>query len=566
MRFLSVISSLIIAAGCLLGFGYVSFKGKVNWIYRAIDPYAISLRDNIFGAPDRSGPKTRYIDSIFLRFRVDRFPLEGAERISGGALAKWGNQVILLHATGKVFSFDGETIRPTNIETPDNGKSDYLGDAASEKYAKYEHRPKSIRYNDITFIDSEIFRGFAISYTFYDTARECYGTRVPTLAVPPQYNDPNEVQADPGDWRLLYESAPCLPLNPSWIALDGMMAGGRMAYNGAGKLILGNGDYNLNGIITYDVGIQDDAVDYGKVMEIDIQSGESRVISKGHRNLQGVAIDSAGRIWTTEHGERGGDELNLIRYGANYGWPLESLGTHYNGEPLPLVGPQGRHVLHTPPVYAWLPSVGVSCLNPVSDFDPTWDGDLLACSMSALERGNSLFRLRIDGERIMFAERIPLGTRIRYAIQSGRGQLVLWTDAGDLFLLTVVPRPDLLGAAVAAIAGDFPPDTVERAVQIADYCQRCHSFAQGVHESAPSLNGVFGRGIGTTGFGDYSDSLRTHGGYWTEQNLRRYIMDPAGFALGTAMPSTGVEAGGALDALIALLKSIDTNNEANLIK
>ena len=80
---------------------------------------------------------------------------------------------------------------------------------------------------------------------------------------------------------------------------------------------------------------QDPDQDYGKVIDLDLVSGTRRIVAAGLRNMQGVALTAGGALYTVEHGLLGGDELNAIVDGANYGWPLESYGIAYSKEPLP---------------------------------------------------------------------------------------------------------------------------------------------------------------------------------------------------------------------------------------
>lgn len=98
---------------------------------------------------------------------------------------------------------------------------------------------------------------------------------------------------------------------------------------------LASGDYSWDGVYADDVIAQKDEFDYGKVIEINVETRVAKQISKGHRNTQGIAIDRLGDLWTVEHGHRGGDELNRIVEGADYGWPSVTLGTRYSGLPLP---------------------------------------------------------------------------------------------------------------------------------------------------------------------------------------------------------------------------------------
>ncbi len=105
------------------------------------------------------------------------------------------------------------------------------------------------------------------------------------------------------------------------------MAGGRIAYRQPHKIVLGSGDYSWDGIYAPEAYAQKPDNDYGKVLEIDLNSGKSRKLSIGHRNMQGVLVHLNGQVWVTEHGPRGGDELNRVIGGGNFGWPEEVLGT-----------------------------------------------------------------------------------------------------------------------------------------------------------------------------------------------------------------------------------------------
>lgn len=129
--------------------------------------------------------------------------------------------------------------------------------------------------------------------------------------------------------------------------------------------------------------------------------------SFGHRNPQGLIFDLKGNLWDTEHGPRGGDELNLIRRGANYGWPTVSYGINYNGAPLrtpwpEIVSNQGRgHEGNVAdiamPAFRWMPSIGACGLTvvqpgPKGEAFPAWRGDLLAGGLS----GSNVDRLRVE--------------------------------------------------------------------------------------------------------------------------------------------------------------------------
>ena len=420
-----------------------------------------------------------------------------------------------------------------------------------------------IRFNDVLFTDRPEFRGLIMSYTFFDKGRECYGTRLARAAIDPSVARVRDASVEPGDWKVFFETAPCLALNPGWFAIHGQFAGGRMAITPDGKLILGSGDYVLDGFETYDVGIQKRDNSYGKILSIDLISGESEIVSIGHRNLQGVVVTPEGQIWTIEQAIRGGDELNHVRWGENGGWPLESMGTLYTGQPLPVPGVEGRHDVYDKPAFAWLPSAATSALTYIDNFHPAWDGDLLAGSLSNDEFGQSLWHIRPNGEHVLFVERIRLKRRVRYVLQYGK-RLAVWLDPTDLLILDPIPRLDPLKDGLERMRQETPADVAARVETVLTGCNRCHSFEQSQDDKGPSLNGVLGRKIGGTDYEGYSDAIRTMPGRWDREKLAAFLRDPEAFAPGTTMPPAGLERGPVLDALIKTLDYINTVDDKHI--
>ncbi len=98
----------------------------------------------------------------------------------------------------------------------------------------------------------------------------------------------------------------------------------------------------------------------GKLLLVDTERRTAEVYSKGHRNAQGLLVHSSGILWATEHGPRGGGELNRIERGANYGYPLVSYGRDYRDRVWLYSREQGRHDGFVKPVFTWLPSLGIS--------------------------------------------------------------------------------------------------------------------------------------------------------------------------------------------------------------
>ncbi len=149
------------------------------------------------------------------------------------------------------------------------------------------------------------------------------------------------------------------------------------------------------------------------------------IYSYGHRNAQGLVIDHAtGRIWATEHGPQGGDELNLILPGGNYGWPVIGYGVNY-GEGTPIHVGVRREGMESP-VHFWVPSIAASGLMLYTgDRFPSWRGNLFAGGLS----GEQVARLTLDGDYVVSEETLVQGIgRVRDVRQGPDGYIYLAID------------------------------------------------------------------------------------------------------------------------------------------
>jgi len=225
--------------------------------------------------------------------------------------------------------------------------------------------------------------------------------------------------------------------------------GGRMAIDAHGHLFITSGDRNYGELV------QDPSNHIGKVLRINRDGSVPRdnpfvgrdgyapeIWSTGHRNQTGLTIDSVtGTLWETEFGPRGGDEINRIERGANYGWPDVTQGYHYNAEP-PAKGVRNVAGM-TDPVWAFGPPSG----NPGNlviyrgAAFPTWQGDLLLANMS---RPASLIRMELSADgHVVAMERMleNLGQRLRDVRVGPDGAVYVLTDETAGAILKITPAP-----------------------------------------------------------------------------------------------------------------------------
>ena len=157
--------------------------------------------------------------------------------------------------------------------------------------------------------------------------------------------------------------------------------------------------------------------------------------ASGFRTPYGLAFSPAGELWSVEHGPRGGDELNLIEKGKNYGWPLVSYGQNYNGVPIP--HPDTRPDLVKPVLY-WVPVIAPGNLMFYTGTQtfPQWNGSGFIGGMATM----SLLRIVFDGHGgAKVAERWNVGKRIRDVEQGPDGSLWMLEDANPGALIHVTP-------------------------------------------------------------------------------------------------------------------------------
>ena len=159
--------------------------------------------------------------------------------------------------------------------------------------------------------------------------------------------------------------------------------------------------------------------------------------SYGNRNVQAAAINpETGVLWEIEHGPRGGDELNIIEPGVNYGWPVVSLGVNYGGSPVGSGEPHAEGMRDS--IYHWTPVIAPSgMIFYGGDAFPAWQGNLFVGGL----RSTALVRLELDGDSVMAEERLleDLDLRIRDVAEGPDGAIYVITDESDGEILRIAP-------------------------------------------------------------------------------------------------------------------------------
>jgi glucose/arabinose dehydrogenase len=223
-------------------------------------------------------------------------------------------------------------------------------------------------------------------------------------------------------------------------------AGGRLVFAPDGTVFVTLGERS---VLEGRAQARDLGSDFGKIVRIrpdgsvpgdnpfvGRQGARPEIWTLGHRNVIAAALDASGRLWVAEMGPRGGDELNLIERGKDYGWPTIGYGTEYSGEPI-------HATTQAPgmeqPVYWWTPVISPSGMVVYSGkLVPEWRGNFFIGGLSS----KALVRLVVEGDHVVGEERLltDRGARIREVVEGPDGALYLLTDESDGRVLKVTPR------------------------------------------------------------------------------------------------------------------------------
>lgn len=348
------------------------------------------------------------INANYFNLQLEQYKFKDNFRGAGGAILARGNW--LLYASG-----DGQFVK-VDISKKAYQK-DYLpklemGETAIEKSKRITYKELLPRVHDVIYYNSTYY----VSYDRYTEKDDAIHFVISRL---------NESDMR---WQDIYNS---LPLDVSYYALGN---GGKMAIsNSKSKLFFTVGDYSLDRLngLPSDIAPQNKSLPWGKVNCIDLKSGSTLMYSYGHRNPMGLLMMADGRLLESENGPRGGDELNIIRNGGNYGWPYQSYGIKYDSWKSYAEGlDEPRKKRYIAPIIAFVPSIAPTSLIQIKNFDSKWDEDILMGSL----RAKSLFHIKLLKDRALYSEQVYIGKRIRDLKQINEIIILLDDESHLIFL------------------------------------------------------------------------------------------------------------------------------------
>tara|TARA_B110000977_G_scaffold201338_1_gene295444 strand:- start:27162 stop:28469 length:1308 start_codon:yes stop_codon:yes gene_type:complete len=352
-----------------------------------------------------------------------------------GAIDNFKDKIIFVDNDGFFYLFDTKKNKSfVKIKSPIliNNKKKFI--------KKYEDELGTVRLENLfgtRDILIETINGqnqIFLSSLDYNVQNDCYVISVYNSQIK---DKDNEILIN--NWKKIFSSNPCLKtdLTPNDLFASSS-SGGRIEKLDEFNILITLGDFYADGVNGPILSQKLDN-DYGKIVQLNINTKQKKFFSVGHRNPQGLFVKKNKEIFSTEHGPEGGDELNLILENKNYGWPYETLGTDYNSKIWPLTKKNRIIDNYEKPLFSWGPGLGISNLIVYdSNYFFEWKDNILVTSLI----GNKIIRLVYDKEnnKIDYIEYIKLNHRIRDIIELKDGRIAILTDVLDANAFGSIPK------------------------------------------------------------------------------------------------------------------------------
>jgi cytochrome c2 len=480
-------------------------SAQVNYILATQGEQAvISARLNIQNTPSNfREKKIKILESSVLPLNLEFIPLsiDGKFPAAAGAITSIEGSVVIMDRLGGFYRYHkGDITKIISPKIPNN----------INKFILESDAPLSsdtLRTHSIAY--SKNHRKIFVSYERYLPSTKSYKFVISTASFDAISFSIN------GAWSDVF-------LGETRNTINGQSGGGKLLTQND-LLYFSIGDYGpYEDAKAYDL-----TSSFGKIYKYDLNSHAVKMLSYGHRNTQGLVFTDKNELINVEQGPQGGDEINIIIEGANYGWPYVTDGTDYGSYKWSL----RKNIDKLAPkraLFSWVPSIAADTIIQIGAFHANWRSDLLVGSL----KSQSLYRIKYNENRVIFVEPIWIGHRIRDLLEFD-GFLYLYTD--DALLIKI--RPDEIrykNDLKSSLAGYYQDANLAK-------CVMCHHFGETTPtHTAPSLSGLIGRDIGSDGIFAYSSALKSKKSKWDKENLTNYLRNPALFAPGTTMPNPGL--------------------------
>jgi hypothetical protein len=311
-----------------------------------------------------------------------------------GSIKSFNEKVFFLSQKSNLYVYNNESKNFDNLQIskPDIGYEKFVD------FLKKNTSPGNIQKfgtRDFLLFGNGLTGSLYISSLAFDSTNQCVFLGV--------YK--SNFNKKPSIWENVFKSSPCVK------NFKGTLAswGGKLEKINYNKFLLSVGDAFHDGVNNPNLTTNKNS-SYGKVFSFSADSDKFTLFTRGHRNPQGLHFDGE-IIFETEHGPVGGDELNILHEGNDYGWPLETYGKEYSTNSWPLNENDGFHLNSSQPKFSWIPSIGISDLTKIPDSSLTpWRGDIIVSSLSS----RSINRIRFSKNgNLQNIENIIINHRIR---------------------------------------------------------------------------------------------------------------------------------------------------------
>ena len=393
----------------------VSFYSGAYIFHHKMFPFGVSKKvvENV------SYLKTAYNDIEKKNYNVPNYS-------KYGAIDFLNDKLIYIQGDGQIFLFH-EKNNNFKFKKIESKKLPINRDEFIKKYEKVHGKARLKNFfgiRDIMINKFDLFKNTSIiiSALDYDIENDCY--KVSLLLN--EFIDANKIILN--KWKKIFSSEQCLNLEMNYEKQFYFAdSGGRIVKYDENNVLLSIGNFGGDGYYSSLIHAQDSNNDYGKIIKVNLKDFSSKIFTLGHRNPQGLFLMDKDNIFSTEHGPKGGDELNFIIEGKNYGWPVATYGTDYFKKFSKTDKTNNSHNGYEKPIFSWGHTWAISQLIVYkSNYFDKWKNNIITSSLAA----QTLTRMVFNKEKksIIYFENIPIGKRIRDIIESPNGEIVLLTD------------------------------------------------------------------------------------------------------------------------------------------